>query len=74
MLVEKGQYTRVVLVPLMVVVGNHVAKDIFGTGQSWKTVLEDAGFEIHAIMKGLGEYPEIQEIYVKHLKEAKPIQ
>lgn len=67
MLVEKGQYTRVVLIPLMVVVGNHVEKDIFGTGQSWKTVLEDEGFEVHAVMKGLGEYPEIQEIYVKHL-------
>ncbi len=69
-LLQKQRYYQVVLVPLMVVVGNHVANDIFGTESSWKRTLEDAGFKVHEVMKGLGEYPEVQDIYVKHLKEA----
>lgn len=69
-LLEKKKYRRVILLPLMVVAGDHAVNDISGAGQSWRRVLEDAGFEVRTVLRGLGEYPEVQSIYVEHLREA----
>lgn len=68
---EKGIYKRVVLEPLMVVAGDHANNDMAGDEEdSWKTVLENAGYEVECILEGLGQLPAIQKLYVKHTKEA----
>jgi len=68
--IKDKNYRRVVLVPLMVVAGDHAANDIAGKEEnSWKKMFENAGYEAAAVMKGLGEYPEIQAVYAKHLMQ-----
>ena len=68
---EKGGYEKVVLQPLMVVAGDHANNDMAGTEEdSWKTVLENEGYEVECIIEGLGQMPAIQELYAAHLKAA----
>lgn len=65
--VKAGGYTKVVLEPLMVVAGDHANNDMAGDEEdSWKTVFENEGFEVECVLRGLGEFPEIREIYVAH--------
>lgn len=68
---EKGSYEKVVLQPLMVVAGDHANNDMAGTEEdSWKTVLENEGYEVECIIEGLGQMPAIQDLYAAHLKAA----
>ncbi len=69
-LIESKKYKRVVLQPLMVVAGDHALNDMAGEEDSWKRTLLDAGDEVEAVLKGLGEIPAIREIYVEHVKTA----
>lgn len=66
------------LQPLMTIVGDHANNDMAGDydkeakddEQSWKVQLEKKGWTVEAHMKGLGDYKEINDIYLEHLKEA----
>lgn len=61
---------RAVLTPLMLVAGDHAHTDMAGAQtDSWKSVLEGKGIEVRCVVKGMGEYPEIRSIYVRHLKQ-----
>lgn len=60
---------KVVLMPFMVVAGDHAKNDMAGEDGSWKTELEDAGYEVRVILKGLGELEGIQNIFVEHIEE-----
>lgn len=67
----KGTYKKVILQPLMVVAGDHANNDMAGTEKdSWKTILENEGYEVTCIIKGLGQMESIQAVYVEHLKKA----
>ena len=69
--VKAGGYTRVVLEPLMVVSGDHANNDMAGDEEdSWKTAFEAEGIEVVSILEGLGQYNEIQDIYVQHVQAA----
>lgn len=69
--VAHSGYTKVVLQPLMVVAGDHANNDMAGDGEdSWKSQFEAAGFEVECELKGMGEIPEIREIYVSHVADA----
>jgi len=62
---------RTVLLPLMIVAGDHATNDMAGDEEdSWKSILEHEGYGVQAILRGLGEYPEIQNIFVRHVREA----
>ena len=66
--VQAGDYTKVVLQPLMVVAGDHAVNDMAGEEEdSWKSLLKQDGFETECILKGLGEFPQIQDMYVQHI-------
>lgn len=56
---------KVVLVPLMFVAGEHAKNDI---AEDWKTDLEKEGYLVDVKMEGLGQNPEIQDLYISHLK------
>ena len=61
---------RLRIAPLMVVAGDHAVNDMAGDSpDSWKSVLERAGYEVIPLLKGLGEYPQIQELYVRHVQD-----
>ncbi len=69
--VKASGFTRVVLEPLMVVAGDHANNDMAGDEEdSWKTALKAEGIEVQSILEGLGQFNEIQDIYVKHVKTA----
>lgn len=68
---EQGIYHKVVLEPLMVVSGDHANHDMAGEDEdSWKSILKAKGYQVECILKGLGEFPAIRDIYVAHVRAA----
>lgn len=69
---------KIHLQPLMTIVGDHANNDMAGDydkeapedEQSWKYMLTKKGWTVETHMKGLGDYPKINDIYLQHLKEA----
>ncbi|MBQ8486199.1 MAG: sirohydrochlorin cobaltochelatase [Prevotella sp.] len=57
---------RVTLVPLLFVAGDHASNDI---KVDWKEELERQGFSVAVSLEGLGEVPEIQDLYIKKIKQ-----
>ena len=67
---DKG-YKRVVLRDMMVVCGDHANNDMAGDGEgSWKSIFTAAGYEVECVLEGLGQVPEIQQLYVEHAQAA----
>ena len=56
---------KVTLVPFMFVAGDHAANDI---SKEWKEQLEEQGLTVDLHIEGLGEVPEIQDIYIDHVR------
>jgi len=69
---DKGTYKKVVLEPLMIVAGDHANNDMADPEdpESWYSQFTAAGYEVTCILKGLGEFPEIQQILVEHAQAA----
>ena len=69
--VKEGGYKRVVLEPLMIVAGDHANNDMAGDEEgTWKNAFEAEGFEVECILRGLGELPAIQELFVQYAQAA----
>ncbi len=69
--VEAYRPERVILMPLMVVAGDHAVNDMAGKEKdSWKSVFDQAGFQVECILKGLGEFQSIRDIYLEHIARA----
>lgn len=64
---KSSKVRNVTLVPFMFVAGDHARNDIDG---EWCEKLEGEGFNVSSILEGLGKIPEIQNIYIDHIKEA----
>ncbi len=70
-LVQTGGYERVVLQPMMIVSGDHANNDMAGEDEdTWKTVFQNAGYEVECVLKGLGEYEAIQNLLAAHAQAA----
>ena len=63
-------FKKVHLMPLLFVAGYHARKDIAAESDSWKSVLEEAGYEVIPRVIGLGEMAGIRAIFMEHLKTA----
>lgn len=64
-------FRKVMLTPLMVVSGDHANNDLAGEDpDSWKSVFEAAGCHVTCLLKGLGQYPAIRELYTAHVRRA----
>ena len=62
---------QVELRPLMIVAGDHAKNDLAGEEEdSWKSLLEREGYAVTCVLQGLGEFPSVQALFVKHAKEA----
>lgn len=69
--VQETEATKVVLLPLMIVAGDHASNDMAGDEEgSWKDVFTKAGYEVECVLKGLGEYAGVQQILVDHAAAA----
>ena len=66
-LLKARKSRTVTLAPLMFVAGDHVRNDIAG---EWKEQLEKEGYRVNLYLKGLGENPTVQELFVRHARFA----
>lgn len=55
----------VTLQPFMLVAGDHARNDIAG---EWKERLEAAGYTVTVRQEGLGQIPEIQDLFIEHIR------
>jgi sirohydrochlorin cobaltochelatase len=68
---KEQKIKKVTLMPMMLVAGDHANNDMAGNEpDSAKTRLINAGFKVETNIRGLGENPMIQDIYVQHVKDA----
>lgn len=70
-MVKQFQPERVILAPFMIVAGDHARHDMAGDDpDSWYNQFLSEGFKVECVMKGLGEYEGVRELFVSHAKEA----
>ena len=70
-LVGSRKPNRTYLAPLMIVAGDHAINDMAGDEpDSWKNRLAALGTETQCVLKGLGEYPEVRALFIRHAKDA----
>ena len=70
-MVKAGEYSRVVLRPLMIVAGDHANNDMAGDDDdSWKSIFEAAGYEVACVLEGLGQLPAVCGLFAEHTREA----
>ncbi|MBI9014478.1 MAG: sirohydrochlorin cobaltochelatase [Clostridiales bacterium] len=68
---EKNKIEKVILMPLMIVAGDHAENDMGGDEEdSWKTILKQSGYEVEVYMHGMGENKGIREIFMDHAEAA----
>ena len=68
--VESFHPNKIILMPLMVVAGDHAVNDMAGEDDdSWKSVFEKAGYQVECILRGLGEFQSIRDIYLEHIAQ-----
>lgn len=60
---------KVILQPLMIVAGEHARKDMAGKEDSWKSKLEEKGYQVECHIKGLGEFEGVQEMFIRHIEQ-----
>lgn len=66
-LLKSGKVKTVTLAPLMFVAGDHARNDIAG---EWKEELEKKGYKVNLYLKGLGENPGVQDLFIAHARFA----
>ncbi len=57
----------VVLVPFMFVAGDHATNDI---SADWKEAIEKENIKVSLSIEGLGQIPEIQNIFIEHIRQS----
>lgn len=68
---HRSQVKELELRPLMIVAGDHAKNDLAGDEEdSWRTQLEELGYQVSCTLMGMGEYPGIRKLFVKHAQEA----
>ena len=70
-MIRETGYSKLLLTPLLFGAAGHARRDMAGDQpESVASVLRAAGFEVECLVKGLGEYDAIAELYAKHLRQA----
>lgn len=65
---KKAKLKSVTLVPLLLVCGNHTLQDVNG---EFRHALEEAGIEVDILLRGLAEVPEVRQLYLNKVTEAR---
>lgn len=65
--IEERGFRKVILAPFMVVAGDHARNDLAGDDEdSWKNIFLRKGFAVEAVVRGIGEWEEVQELFAAH--------
>lgn len=68
---RQGNYHHLSLFPFMIVAGEHAKNDMAGEAEdSFQSILVKEGYDVTSYLKGLGEFEEIQDLFVAHAKAA----
>ena len=68
---RENHIQNILLTPFMIVAGDHANNDMAGDDEnSWNMQFQKAGFQVECLIKGLGEYERVREIFVDHAREA----
>ncbi|EEY35145.1 sirohydrochlorin cobaltochelatase [Pseudoleptotrichia goodfellowii] len=68
---KQTDYKKVLLKPFMIVAGDHAKNDMASDEEdSWKTILQNNGYEVTPVLKGMGEYKLIRDMFMEKLDEA----
>ena len=71
MLRQRSEIKKVILAPFMIVAGDHAKNDMSGDDEdSWKSLFRNEGYEVECVVKGIGEYDEIANMFVQHARTA----
>ncbi|QZE13413.1 sirohydrochlorin cobaltochelatase [Halosquirtibacter laminarini] len=71
---------NILLMPLMSVAGDHATNDMAADfdpkkdkveDKSWKVLLQEEGYKVTPLMKGLADYDEVVSLWLEHLATAK---
>ena len=67
----KGRgFRKILLKPFMIVAGDHAKNDMASDEEdSWKTILQNEGYEVMPLLKGMGEYEFIRKMFMDKLEE-----
>ena len=67
----KGRgFKKILLKPFMIVAGDHAKNDMASDEEdSWKTILQNEGYEVTPLLKGMGEYEFIHKMFMDKLEE-----
>lgn len=61
---------EVVLMPMMIVAGDHAQNDLAGEDEdSWKSILTSKGFDVRVRMQGLGALESVQQRFVEKTRK-----
>lgn len=62
---------RITLAPLLFSAGAHACRDMAGDSpESWRSRLTAKGFDVTTVLRGLGEYDTVRNLYVSHLTDS----
>lgn len=67
-LLKRTDKKKIVLAPLMLVAGTHAKYDMASGEDSWYTFFKERGYEVRVVLKGLGEYKNIRNLYIEKLR------
>ena len=68
---ERPAVREVLLLPLMLVAGDHAKNDLAGEEEeSWQSMLTARGYRTGSVLRGLGELPRIRRIFLEHARRA----
>lgn len=68
---EYAKNKKILLKPFMIVAGDHATNDMSGPeDDSWKSILEKEGYEVNAVLEGLGSNDAFAHIFVEHIADA----
>jgi sirohydrochlorin cobaltochelatase len=61
---------KVILKPFMIVAGDHAVNDMAGPeDDSWLSVLRQKGYEVDAVLEGLGSNNGFADIFINHIRD-----
>jgi sirohydrochlorin cobaltochelatase len=69
--IQAAGFTEVCIIPFLLIAGMHYHRDIVGEGPaSWLTRLRDNNLNVETISHGLGLFPGMEKLIIRHITEA----
>ena len=61
---------EVTIIPILMLPGNHIVKDILGEKNSWKSLFKSEDIKVNYVEKSLLQYTEVREHYIHKIEKS----